>query len=58
MSDLISAIAYDIDMYEYRCKKYDEEVQYTRDYYLNLVVDCYGEHATKLYELDEKEVDK
>jgi hypothetical protein len=45
-------------MYEYRCKKYDEEVQYTRDYYLNLVVDCYGEHATKLYELDEKEVDK
>ena len=58
MSDMLSAIAYDIDMYEYRCKKYNEEVQYKRDYYGNLIVDCYGEHAHKLYELDKKSIDK
>ena len=50
----MSAIAYDIEMYEYRCEKYKEEVQYSRDYYGNKIVDCYGEHAKKLYEKDKE----
>lgn len=55
MSDIMSAIAHDIEMYELRCKKYNEEVQYNRDYYGNMLVNCYGEHAEKLRK---KDIDK
>jgi hypothetical protein len=48
MSDLLSVKAYDLQIYRYRCKKYNEEIQYTVDNWGNLITDCYGEHARKL----------
>lgn len=48
MSDLMSRIMDDIEDYRYLCKKFNCEVQYTRDYYGHLTEDCYGEHAKEL----------
>lgn len=48
MTDIISAIADDIEEYIDLCKKFGEKVQYKRDAYDNLIEDCYGEHAEKL----------
>lgn len=55
MSDIMSAISYDIEIYEDLCERFNEEVQYSRDYYGNMLVDCYGEHAEKLRK---KDIDK
>jgi hypothetical protein len=40
MGSILSAISYDIDDYERRCKNYDETIQYTHG-----SPDCYGLHA-------------
>jgi len=48
MGDLMKKIQEDIDEYKRLCKDNNEDVQYDYDYYGNLIVDCYGEHAKKL----------
>lgn len=48
MSDLLSARTHDLQMYRHRCKKYNEEIQYTVDDWGNLITDYYGKHARKL----------
>lgn len=50
MSNILSAIHDDMEEYVDLCAKYGEEVEYSKDAYGNLLVDCYGNHARKLYQ--------
>ena len=53
MSDLMSAISYDIEEYERRCKKFKQKVQYTTTKQGCSLPDCYGKHAEKLKMLED-----
>lgn len=53
MSNSISAIYDDIELYEALCKKYREKVQY--DF---AGPNCYGDHARKLKDRHYKEQEK
>ncbi len=48
MSDILSAIHDDMNEYEYLCRQYGEEIQKTPDRWGNMLVDCYGQHASDL----------
>ena len=48
MSNSISRIYDDMDRYEALCKKYGETPQYSKDFYGNSLLDCYGVHAGTL----------
>lgn len=48
MSSTMTAISDDIAEYKRLCELFNEPVQYKRNYYGILGVDCYGEHAEKL----------
>lgn len=48
MTDIMSAIASDIEEYEWLCERYDEEIQLEQNLYGKWVPDCYCDHATKL----------
>jgi len=50
MSDIISAIRDDINEYVELCEKYNVEPKTSRDNWGNMLIDCYGKHATKLKE--------
>lgn len=55
MSNSMSAIKYDMDFYVDLCRKFNEPIQYTRDYYGVLLVDCYGIHANKLIKKNQEQ---
>ena len=48
MGSIISAIHDDIEEYKSLCKKYGEQVQYSKDAYGYSTPDCYSKHATEL----------
>ena len=48
----------DINDYLYLCKYFDKKPKYTKDFYNNEVVDCYGKHADKLKKKFKKIVEK
>ena len=54
MSDLLSAISYDIEMYEQRCRKFREKVHYRKTSQGCEIPDCYGKHSEKLKKMDDR----
>ena len=56
MSSTMTAISDDIAEYKRLCELFNKPVQYKRNYYGILGVDCYGAHAEKLRKRQYKEV--
>jgi hypothetical protein len=53
--DSLKAIYEDIEEYKDLCRKYNEKIRYTSDYYGNNIPDCYGKHANKLKKRNRQE---